>query len=69
MEDKINDLLNKMSNGNIVLFVGAGFSVGAKTLDDKVTDMPNTEKLTQAIRDVGGLTESEKGDLKDTTKG
>ena len=66
MEDKINDLLNKMSNGNIVLFVGAGFSVGAKTLDDKVTDMPNTEKLTQAIRDVGGFTESEKGDLKDT---
>ncbi len=66
MEDKINDLLNKMSNGNIVLFVGAGFSVGAKTLDDKVADMPNTKKLTQAIRDVGGFTESEEGDLKDT---
>lgn len=66
MDKKINDLFNKMSNGNIVLFVGAGFSVGAKTLDDKVTDMPNTKKLTQAIRDVGGFTESEEGDLKDT---
>ncbi|WP_298559935.1 SIR2 family protein [uncultured Aliiroseovarius sp.] len=59
LEETIVDVLS----GSAVLFVGAGFSLGAK--DSFSKDVPSTEELTQEIRELAGISDSEGGNLSD----
>ena len=56
----LDDLLQKISSGNAVLFTGAGFSSGAKNIVN--TEPPHAKELADLISEQGGF--DGEGDLK-----
>lgn len=50
-EDKLNDVLKRITRGNAMLFTGAGFSVGTKNKDGE--EPPMAKALSQSIAQLG----------------
>lgn len=56
----LNELLSKICTGSAILFLGAGFSKGAKNCDPNITEVPDGKQLVEIIQNIGEFEEDYK---------